>query len=488
MAGRSLRSPGLQHALRYRTFSPQPSAFHRRTFGSPSSSSTPFRAAGYTFIFALSAGLFTAYYFDARSAIHRYIFTPVLRYAFDAETGHKLAVKVLRSGLAPRDLVKDDELLRSQVFDQNISNPVGLAAGFDKDGEAIDGLFNLGFSWVEIGSVTPKPQSGNPKPRVFHLVSDSAVVNRYGFPSQGATAVISRLRARIPAFHEADANTTAALRPGSVLAINLGKNKMSAVESSEDFVTGVKTFGPYADVLVVNISSPNTPGLRGLQNRELLESLLTDVTKARDELEPSPVTSRRPRLVLKIAPDLQETQIIEMAEVIRNSGIDGVIVSNTTITRPSSLTDSNKTEMGGLSGKPLKPYSLQALKTLRAYLPSTIPLIGCGGIFSGADALEYARAGASLVQVYTGFGYDGVGTCRRIKDELTVILKAEGNTWRDVVDEAVTRLSWKKSEPRQPNPVLEEGEATIGKLIEEAEGLKVLLDRLADGEKIEDMR
>ncbi|KAH0836406.1 Dihydroorotate dehydrogenase-domain-containing protein [Lanmaoa asiatica] len=403
----------------------------------------------------------------------------MLRYAFDAETGHKLAVKVLRSGLAPRDPIKDDESLRSEVFGREITNPVGLAAGFDKDGEAIDGLFNLGFSWVEIGSVTPKPQPGNPKPRVFHLVADSALINRYGFNSQGATAVIPRLRARIPAFHDADSNTTAALRPGSVLAINLGKNKTSAAESSEDFVTGVKTFGPFADVLVVNVSSPNTPGLRGLQNRELLEGLLADVTKARNELEPSPVTSRRPRLVLKIAPDLQETQIIEMAKVIRNSAIDGVIVSNTTITRPSSLSDLNKSEVGGLSGKPLMPYSLQALKTLRAHLPSAIPLIGCGGISSGADALEYARAGASLVQVYTGFGYDGVGTCRRIKDELVSLLKAEGNTWSGVVEEAVQTLSWKKPEPQQRNPV-ETGEATIGKLIEEAEELKMLLDQLAD--------
>lgn len=237
---------------------------------------------------------------------------------------------------------------------------------------------------------------------------------------------------------------------------------------------------------------------RGLQNRELLEGLLVDVAKARDELEPSPITSRRPRLVLKIAPDLQESQIIEMAEVIRNSAIDGVIVSNTTITRPSSLNDreyissvirpvvervcqpaANKSETGGLSGKPLMPYSLQALKTLRAHLPSAIPLIGCGGISSGADALEYARAGASLVQVYTGFGYDGVGTCRRIKDELSSLLKAEGKTWSGVVDEAVRTLSWKERGPQPLNPS-EAGAVTIGKLIEEAEELRALLDRLAE--------
>ncbi|KIK90775.1 hypothetical protein PAXRUDRAFT_831404 [Paxillus rubicundulus Ve08.2h10] len=480
MAGLSLKSPGLQHILRRKASLYQLPGLQRRTFASSSSSAAfPIRTAGYTVLFALSAGLFASYYLDARSSIHRYVLTPILRHTFDAESGHKIAVKVLRSGLAPRDPLKDDDALRSKVFGQYISNPVGLAAGFDKDGEAIDGLLNLGFSWVEIGSVTPKPQSGNPRPRVFHLPADSALINRYGFPSQGASAVISRLRARIPKFHEPHDSATASLRPGSVLAINLGKNKTSAVESSEDFVTGVKAFGPYADVLVVNVSSPNTPGLRGLQNRELLESLLADVVKARDELEPSPITSRRPQLVLKIAPDLQETQIIEMAEVIRHSDIDGVIVSNTTIGRPASLIDQNKTEMGGLSGKPLMPYSLQTLKTLRVHLPSSIPLIGCGGITSGADVLEYARAGASLVQIYTSFGYDGVGTCRRIKDELVSLLKAEGKTWSGVVDEAVQALSWK--EPKQPAPV-QAGEATIGKLIEEAEELKLLLDRL--GEKL----
>ncbi|KAF9234990.1 hypothetical protein BU15DRAFT_65211 [Melanogaster broomeanus] len=449
MAGLSLKSPVLQHALRRRIVLPQSSLLQRRTFASSSSSQTssPIRTVGYTVLFALSAGLFAAYYFDARSSIHRYVLTPTLRHIFDAETGHKIAVKVLRSGLAPRDPLKDDDSLRSEVFGQKISNPVGLAAGFDKDGEAIDGpqndfaslcLLNLGFSWVEIGSVTPKAQPGNPRPRVFHLPADDALINRYGFPSQGAAAVVLRLRARIPTFHEPDASATAALRPGSVLAVNLGKNKTSAVDSSDDFVTGVKTFGP------------------GLQNRELLESLLADVVKARNELEPSPITSRRPRLILKIAPDLQESQIIDMAEVIRNSDIDG----KTKWRRAASRVN------------PSCHIPCQALRTLRAHLPPSIPLIGCGGITSGADALEYARAGASLVQVYTG-------TCRRIKDELVSLLNADGKTWSAVVNEAVQTLSWQA--PESPPPV-QAGDATIGKLIGEAEELKLLLDRL--GEKL----
>ncbi|KAL4066071.1 hypothetical protein J3A83DRAFT_4432950, partial [Scleroderma citrinum] len=449
-----------------------------RAFSSSSSSpSSRIRTTAYTALFAVSAGLFAAYYFDARSAIHRYVLTPILRHTFDAETGHRIAVKVLRSGLAPRDLVKDDDILRSEVFGLEVSNPVGLAAGFDKHGEAIDGLFNLGFSWVEIGSVTPKAQAspGNPCPRVFHLPADAALINRYGFPSEGATAVVARLRGRIPTFYDIGKSSTAALRPGAVLAINLGKNKTSPADSSEDFITGIKTFGPYADILVVNVSSPNTPGLRGLQNRELLESLLRDVVKARNELPPSLVASRRPQLILKIAPDLEESQLAEMAEVIRDSNIDGVIVSNTTVARPSTLNDPNKGEMGGLSGRPLKPLTLRALKTLRAHLPASIPIIGCGGISSGADALEYARAGASFVQLYTEFGYDGVGTCRRIKDELVLLLRAEGKTWRDVVQQSVEKLSW-----REPLPPPHEGEVTIENLVQEAEELKSLLDKLGE--------
>ncbi|KIM83074.1 hypothetical protein PILCRDRAFT_819864 [Piloderma croceum F 1598] len=458
----------------------------RGLFGSNKSapSQSPILTGFYRTVFVLSTGLFAVYYFDARSAIHRYFLTPVLRYALDAETSHKVAVKVLRSGLGPRDPVPDDEKLKSEIWGQKISNPVGLAAGFDKDGEAIDGLFDLGFSWVEIGSVTPKPQPGNPRPRVFHLPDDSALINRYGFPSQGHASVLSRLRARIPSFFSLDDDSSAALRSGSLLAVNLGKNKTSPAESIDDFVSGVRTFGPYSDVLVVNVSSPNTPGLRGLQNRQLLEELLAGVTKARDQLAPSELTSRRPRLVLKIAPDLDDSQLIDIADVIKNSGIDGVIVSNTTIRRPSTLVDSNKSETGGLSGVPLKEYSLIALQTLRSHLPASIPLIGCGGICTGADALEYAKAGASLVQVYTGFGYDGAGACRRIKDQLVEALEKEGTTWGEVVKRAVNELSAQPSEQKGKSVRVIPDEGSVKQLIEEAEELKILLDRL--GEKMGD--
>ncbi|KAF9077918.1 Dihydroorotate dehydrogenase-domain-containing protein [Rhodocollybia butyracea] len=435
-------------------------------------SRSPITTGLYATALLLSTGLFAVYYFDPRSAIHKYVIMPVLRHTLDAEASHKIAVKVLRGGLGPKDHTPDDEKLVLEIWGQRISNPVGLAAGFDKDGEAVDGLLDLGFSWVEIGSVTPNPQPGNPKPRVFRLPEDNAVINRYGFPSQGHATVLSRVRARLPTFltgHE----TSASLREGSLLAVNLGKNKESPADSIDDFVAGVKTFGPYSDVLVVNVSSPNTPGLRGLQNKDSLEALLTGVTQARDILPPSYLTSRRPRLVLKIAPDLTQSQIEDIADVIKSSGIDGVIVSNTTIQRPSHLISDFQAETGGLSGPPIKPYSLAAVKTLRANLPATIPIIGCGGISTGEDALEYARAGATMVQVYTSFSYDGVGTCRKIKDQIVETLQKEGTTWAEVVKKAVNELSLKE-EPRKVKP----GEGSVKQLIEEAEHLHELLDQL----------
>jgi len=263
----------------------------------------------------------------------------------------------------------------------------------------------------------------------------------------------------------------ASLRSGSLLAVNLGKNKSSSPDSIEDFTLGVRTFGPYADVLVINVSSPNTPGLRGLQSRALLTELLKGVMGARDELASNSSTSHRPKLVVKIAPDLDEAQLVDVASAIRSSGVDGVIISNTTTRRPSHLVNANKGEQGGLSGAPLKQYTLAALKTLRSHLPATIPLIGCGGIATGADALEYAKAGASLVQVYTSFGYDGVGACRRIKDELTHLLSKENTTWERVVTQAVSELSFKEASTAK---------SSVGVLIEEANELSRLLDKLGE--------
>ncbi|KIL69459.1 hypothetical protein M378DRAFT_69747 [Amanita muscaria Koide BX008] len=441
-----------------------------RTLFTSSTPRSPARTALYATVFTVSAGLFAVYYFDARSALHRYVLNPLLRNTTDAESAHKFALKVLKSGLAPRDPLPDDKRLAVRLWDQEISNPVGLAAGFDKEGEAIDGLYNLGFSWVEIGSVTPNPQPGNPKPRVFRLTEDEALINRYGFPSQGHLSVLGRVRGRLPSF--LPSTDTASLRPNSILAVNLGKNKTSPVESIDDYIKGVRAFGPYSDVLVVNVSSPNTPGLRGLQNKELLEKLLNGVIQARNELPVSAITAKRPKLLLKIAPDLDEAQLSDIANVVQKSGIDGVIVSNTTIERPKTLKSPNKGETGGLSGAILKPIALDTLRTLRGLLPSSIPIIGCGGIRSGADALEYAKAGACMVQVFTGFTYEGVGNCRRIKDELVQELAKQGTTWQAVVNEAVDGLSAKE----KPTTV----DSAVKQLMHEARELEGLLNQLEE--------
>jgi dihydroorotate dehydrogenase len=262
------------------------------------------------------------------------------------------------------ELIKYSEL---QLWDKELSNPVGIAAGFDKDAEAIDGLFDLGFGYVEIGSVTPLPQPGNPKPRFFRLEEDNACINRYGFNSAGHRQTLWRLQNRIRSFANEHPSLfpdydpsnpitglrilpptglPKSLRPGHLLAVNLGKNKTSAAESNDDYISGVKLLGPYADVLVINVSSPNTPGLRSLQSSNFLTKLLQDVTKERDALPGK--KEDKAKVVVKIAPDLGENELEDIARAVRGSGVEGVIVSNTTVKREG---------LGLISRKPLTPSS-----------------------------------------------------------------------------------------------------------------------------------
>jgi dihydroorotate dehydrogenase len=339
-----------------------------------------------------------------------------------------------------------------------LSNPIGLAAGFDKQAEAIDGLLNLGFGIVEVGSVTPEPQPGNEKPRYFRLTADRAAINRYGFNSEGHDVILGRLRQRVQQWilgssnlarsriavpdstsdtaqllREADINTVLAsdhvpksLRPGQLLAVNLGKNKTSPEDSVQDYVKGVEKLGEYADIVVINVSSPNTPGLRGMQRKEILHGLMSKVVEARNHL-PSKVP-----ILVKISPDLSKNELNDIADAAISSGIEGLIVSNTTTTRPSSLlSDAELTDQkGGLSGAPLKPLALEAVQTVRRRVGKKMTIIGCGGIFSGEDALDFAKAGADAIELYTSFGYEGVGHPRRVKDELVAILKSQGKTWK----------------------------------------------------------
>ena len=325
----------------------------------------------------------------------------------DPETAHRLAVRALALGLGPRRAVPDDAILASRLWDRDFANPVGIAAGFDKQGEVPGALLALGFGFVEVGSVTPRPQPGNPRPRMFRLAEDGAVINRLGFNSDGHAAVAARLarfRAETP-------------RPAGPVGINLGKNRDSA-DAGADYAAGAAAFAGLADYLVVNVSSPNTPGLRALQGRAELLALLEHVRAALPE--------RRPPLLLKIAPDLTEEDRRDIAAVARDFPLEGLIVSNTTIERPAGLKGRHRGETGGLSGRPLAPLAFETLRAMARLTEGRVPLVAAGGIDSGAEAYRRIRAGASLVQIYTAFAYEGPELVGRIKHDLAALLRADG--------------------------------------------------------------
>ncbi|XP_039931305.1 dihydroorotate dehydrogenase (quinone), mitochondrial isoform X2 [Hirundo rustica] len=299
----------------------------------------------------------------------------------------------------------------------------------------------MGFGFVEVGTVTPKSQEGNPKPRVFRLAEDEAVINRYGFNSHGHVAVERRLRARqetqirltrgalaigwwlvvLPWF------SCVCVPAGMPLGVNLGKNK-SSTDAVADYVAGVRTLGPLADYLVVNVSSPNTPGLRDLQGKAELRDLLSKVLAERDLLP----CERKPAVLVKIAPDLTAQDKQDIASVVCEVGVDGLIVSNTTVSRPSSLRSRQRLEHGGLSGKPLRELSTQTIREMYALTQGRVPIIGVGGVSSGQDALEKIRAGASLVQLYTALVYHGPPVVGAVKRELEELLRASRTSWRQL--------------------------------------------------------
>ncbi|KAM6979584.1 dihydroorotate dehydrogenase (quinone), mitochondrial [Aplochiton taeniatus] len=339
---------------------------------------------------------------------------PLLQRVVGAETAHVMAVKMIGVGMVPLTRYQDPASLEVNVLGRKFKNPIGIAAGFDKHGEAVDGLYRLGFGFVEVGTITPEPQEGNPKPRVFRLTADQAVINRYGFNSCGLEVVQKRLKAR--------EETQVELRKaGLPLGVNLGKNKLSQ-DAGADYLQGVRVLGPLADYLVVNVSSPNTPGLRALQAKAELCQLLHRVLKERDALP----EESRPPVLLKIAPDLSAQEKQDIADVITELGVDGLIVSNTTVSRPKTLQDSQSSEVGGLSGRPLKQLSTDAVKEMYRLTKGKVPIVGVGGVASGQDAMEKIRAGASLVQLYTAFTYQGPPIVTKIKRELDKLLKEQG--------------------------------------------------------------
>jgi dihydroorotate dehydrogenase len=340
---------------------------------------------------------------------------PLLRW-FDPEDAHRMAIHGLRL-LPPVKSRADDSKLAVRAFGLNFPNPIGMAAGFDKSAEVPDALLRLGFGFVEIGTVTPKPQGGNPRPRLFRLERDDAVINRMGFNNDGAEVALRRLAAR--AHH------------GGIVGVNVGANKDSS-DRVADYVKLIETFAPVASYFTVNVSSPNTPGLRNLQQSAALDDLLAKVIDARERVRRNAGDSP---VLLKIAPDLSLTELDDVVHIARSRRVDGMIVANTTLARPSTLREQARAkEQGGLSGRPLFRLSTRMVAETFVRTEGAFPLIGVGGIDTGGAALTKIRAGASLIQLYSSLVYKGLGLVHDIKNDLASTLLRTG---RDSLSEIV---------------------------------------------------
>ncbi|MEE8436466.1 MAG: quinone-dependent dihydroorotate dehydrogenase [bacterium] len=354
-----------------------------------------------------------------------------LWFALPPETAHRLVMGALTAGARVPGFVSvlrrayrwEHPSLRIRLWDREFPNPVGLAAGFDKDGVALAPLLALGFGFAEAGTVTPRPQPGNPRPRMFRLPGDEGLINRMGFNNAGAEALAVRLRRFRAAF------------PDQMVGVNLGKNLDTPLEAAgRDFISAYRAVAGLADYLVVNVSSPNTPGLRGLQNRtalvEILEALSADLIRFPPTQMQYPGIINSPPLLVKVSPDLDEAGLREITAAALEAGCDGLIATNTTLSK-DGLNDprgvvSHRDEAGGLSGQPLHERALETVAALRRFSEGRLPLIGVGGIASAEQAYRFIRAGASLVQLYSGLVYQGPGLVRRIKAGLAERLERDG--------------------------------------------------------------
>jgi dihydroorotate dehydrogenase len=335
-------------------------------------------------------------------------------FSLDPEVAHDLAIKSLKANILPKSFfnVENEEILETNLFNKKISNPVGLAAGFDKSAEVYNSLFKFGFGFIEVGTVTPKQQLGNPKPRIFRLEKDQALINRLGFNNHGLEAVHGRI---------------AANRPDGYLGINIGPNKETKKKEEDYYICLSKLF-MHADYITINISSPNTKGLRNFHDQEEMKKLLSGLNKIRKEKKID-----KP-IAIKLSPDIDDKEISRIVELVKSQNIQGIIVSNTTDSNRESLSDTKKREIGGLSGKPLKDISTQLIKKFYKETKGEIKIIGVGGVDSGESTFEKIAAGANAVQLYTGMVYKGPGIVKEIKKELISILK--NNKIRNV-EEAV---------------------------------------------------
>jgi dihydroorotate dehydrogenase len=334
-----------------------------------------------------------------------------LLFAFEPETAHEMSLKALEAGIYPRASGVDDPRLKQRIFDLDFANPIGIAAGYDKDARVPDAVLGIGCGFAEVGTVTPKPQGGNPQPRVFRLISDRALINRLGFNNGGHTAALARLETRA--------------HKGGIVVVNIGANK-DTDDKAADYELGLETFNRVASAFTVNISSPNTPGLRDLQAPAALDALLTRLTAARAALIGNG-GPKRP-IIVKIAPDIVEADLPAIVDRLQAHAVDGIAVSNTTLARTGLTAQTAQTaagEAGGLSGKPLFHRSTVMLARVYRLTDGKIPLIGIGGIDSGAAAIAKIEAGASLIQLYTGLVYEGPALINRIKRDLTATLERE---------------------------------------------------------------
>jgi dihydroorotate dehydrogenase len=341
---------------------------------------------------------------------HYRLIRPLL-FRLEPEAAHSLTLALLRAGLGPRIAPVIDPALRVTLWNRAFPNPVGLAAGFDKDAAAIGPLFNLGFGFVEAGTVTPRPQRGNPKPRIFRDPPTRAIINRMGFPNRGLT----QFKGNLEKFLSGKA------RPAGLVGINIGMNREQR-EPARDYCLLVKQLAPFADYITVNISSPNTPGLRDLQERGAFMDLIGRIMEERRAsggIDPPP-------LLVKLAPDLDEAQQEALAQAALASGVDGLILANTTRARPRRLPRHFAKEPGGLSGAPLRSRATALIRNFYRLTEGRLPLVGVGGIASGSDAYEKIRAGATLVQLYSGLVFGGPGMVRDINTELLECLRRDG--------------------------------------------------------------
>ena len=327
-------------------------------------------------------------------------------FKLDPELAHDLAIKSLKFNYLPNKMfeIKDEQMLNIKLLGLNFSNPIGLAAGFDKSAEAYNSLLKFGFGFIEVGTVTPLKQFGNSKPRIFRLENDNAMINRLGFNNDGIEIVKNRIQQE---------------KKDGIIGINIGPNK-DTKEQKEDFCIGLKNFMQLADYITINISSPNTEGLRDFHNQEKLNDLLKSLNKIKNE------EKKNIPILLKISPDISDNHISEIVTIAIENSISALILTNTTNTNRDNLTSDSKNEEGGLSGEPLQELSTKMIKKFYKKISGKIPIIGVGGVNSGKSAYEKITAGASLLQLYTGFVYKGPAIVKNIKQELIEILKNKG--------------------------------------------------------------